>query len=208
MWRQKLKEVHDIKPTFELHATEFLSGRGSGGKNSKLTRHKRAQVFHKSFQVIEWLHKEAGVTVFNVANNDDNQFRAFERLLNRIDRTMQSRDSYCHLVCDQGKERQYTQLVRKMRVHNPIPSKYGSWGDGKSSKNLPLQRIIEDPQFKESDKSYFIQLADFVAFGLLRSELPTPKIKRYGTHKSFNQLDKSLEKVCAPNDPRKLGIIR
>lgn len=204
-WRKHLNNVHGIPLNYELHAQEFVSGRGSAGRFEHLSRHKRAQIFHTSFKVTNWLN-ECGATLFNVCNADDNQFRAFERLINRINRTMEKRDSYAHLICDEGKEQQYTSLVRRMRVHNPISSKYGGWEDGSTTKNIPLTRIIEDPQFKESHKSYFIQHCDFMAYGLLRREKPTAKIKRYGSHKSFDVLDVCLETVCNPNDPK--GVIR
>jgi hypothetical protein len=76
---------------------------------------------------------------------------------------MGSRQTYAHLICDQGKELQYTTLVRKMRVLNYIPSKFGGWETGQPSKNIPIERIIEDPQFKDSKSSYLIQQADFIA---------------------------------------------
>lgn len=204
-WRAHLRDVHGIPVRQELHATQFLSGRGSLGANGVISRHKRAQIFHKSFQVLEYLHRH-GVRVFNVCHVGD-QDRAFERLLNRINRTMQSWDSYAHLICDEGKEAQYTKLVRRMRVFNPIPSRYGVWLDtGQNSRNITLDRIIEDPQFKDSKTSYYIQMADFVAYGLLRREFPTPRIRKYGNHKSFDQLDTCLTKVCNRRDPK--GIIR
>lgn len=205
-WRQHLSKVHGIPLRYELHAQQFLSGRGAASEQFKLSRHTRAQIFHKSFEITEWLGRTAGVSLFNVCNADDNQYRAFERLLNRINRTMQVRNSYAHLICDEGKEQQYTSLVRKMRVNNYIPSQFGSWGDGSPAKNLPLDRIIEDPQFKESHRSYFIQQADLMAFGLLRREAPTPRIRRYGSHKSFDQMEDCLEKACNRNDAK--GVIR
>jgi hypothetical protein len=110
-----------------------------------------------------WLARRWNVSVFNVCTSTDDQFRAFERLLNRINRTMGSRQTYAHLICDQGKELQYTTLVRKMRVLNYIPSKFGGWETGQPSKNIPIERIIEDPQFKDSKSSYLIQQADFIA---------------------------------------------
>ncbi|WP_420431066.1 DUF3800 domain-containing protein [Hyphobacterium sp.] len=204
-WRTHLKENFGIPLNYELHAAEFLSGRGSSGGLDQLSRHKRAQIFHTSFRVTNWLN-EIGVTLFNVCNADDDQFRAFERLLNRINRTMQVRSSHAHLICDEGKEHQYVSLVRKMRVHNHIPSRYGLWDDGNSTRNITLDHIIEDPQFKQSHRSYFIQHADLMAYGLLRRERPTPRIKRYGSHKSFEQLDECLERVCNRNDP--YGVIR
>jgi hypothetical protein len=119
---------------------------------------------------------------------------------------MLSRQTQAHLICDQGKEQQYTKLVRKMRVHNFIPSRYGGWESGKLSKNIPIERVIEDPQFKNSANSYFIQHVDFTAFALLRREKPTPRIKRHGIHRSFDILDECLETVCNPKDPK--GVIR
>lgn len=204
-WREHLRDVHGIPLRYELHAGEFLTGRGSGGTLQTLSRHKRAQIFHTSFKVTEWLN-ECGVTLFNVCNADDDQYRAFERLLNRINKTLEKRGAHAHLICDQGKERQYTSLVRKMRVHNPIPSKFEGWEDGSRTKNITIDQIIEDPQFKESHKSFFIQHVDFMAFGLLRREAPTSTIRRYGSHKSFDVLNKCLELACNPKDPK--GIIR
>lgn len=204
-WRQHLREVHMIPTSYELHAQEFLSGRNSAGVFHGLSRHKRAQIFHTSMKVTNWLNS-AGVTLFNVCNIDDDQFRSFERLINRINRTMKARDSFAYLICDEGKEAQYTKLVRKMRVHNFIPSRYRSWDNGDWSRNIPIERIIEDPSFKNSRDSWFIQHVDFTAYALLRRERPTPKTKRYGIHRSFELLDGCLERVCNPNDP--FGIIR
>lgn len=204
-WRIHLRDVHGIPLGFEIHSTAFLSGRGSDGTLSHLSRHTRSQIFHKHFEVVEFMHRW-GVRIFNVCNNDDDQYRAFERLLNRINRTMVAWDSFAHLICDEGKERQYIAMVRRMRVHNPIPSNQGGWPDGGVTKNIPIERIIEDPQFKSSQKSYFIQVADIVAFGLLRREVPTPKARQRRIHKSFEKLDLTLTRECNRQDP--FGIIR
>lgn len=204
-WRKHLKNVHGIPMDYELHATQFLSGRGSNGQLSSLSRHTRSQIFHKSFAVVEYMH-HFGVRTFHVCNNDDDQFRSFERLLNRINRTMTAWDSYAHLICDEGKETQYVRMVRRMRVHNPIPSRYDAWDSGAATKNIPLDRIIEDPQFKKSSVSYFIQTVDFLAHGLLRREIPTPKARQRRIHLSFNQLNSVLTRECHKADPH--GVIR
>jgi hypothetical protein len=204
-WRSHLRETHKIPINHELHAQEFLSGRGSADAFKDLPRHRRAQIFYLSMKVTNWLN-ECGVTVFNVCTTNDNQFQAFERLLNRINRTMEARKTQAHLICDQGKELQYTRLVRKMKAHNYIPSKYGRWNSGEPAKNIPIDRIIEDPQFKNSKSSYLIQQADFISYALLRRERPTPRIKKHGIHKHFDVLDGCLEKVCNRHDPK--GVIR
>ena len=76
------------------------------------------------------------------------------------------------------------------------------------TKNIPLQRVIEDPIFKKSHQSYFIQLADAVAYALLKREVPpTRHVRRYGIDGMF---EKCLSGVCykkaSYGDP--LGIVR
>ena len=111
------------------------------------------------------------------------------------------------IFADEGREQELTKVFRKMTVFNPIPSQFGTWSEG-SSKSIPLERIIEDPVFKKSHQSFFIQLADCAAFALLKREsIATPNIQKYGIEKFFDQC---LAKVCyrpaTPKDP--LGIVR
>jgi hypothetical protein len=112
------------------------------------------------------------------------------------------------ILADQGREVEITRALRKMSVYNPIPSMVGDWGGGVAAKNIPVQRVIEDPIFKKSHQSYFIQLADAVAYSLLKREVtPTPHIKKYGVDKFF---ERTLAGVChrpaSKSDP--LGIVR
>lgn len=77
--------------------------------------------------------------------------------------------------------------------YNPIPSKYGLWLDtGEAYKNIPIDRILEDPLFKDSEQSYFIQLVDFCAYALLRRERPIHSKTKYGLDKAFDILSPIL----------------
>jgi hypothetical protein len=95
-----------------------------------------------------------------------------------------------------------------MQVYNPIPSAFGTWSGGSRTTNIRVERIIEDPFFKESHRSYFLQLVDCIAFSLLKKEVaPTSNIKRYGINRMF---DDTVSHICytsaARYDP--LGIVR
>jgi hypothetical protein len=201
-YRRALKKRDGIYVRVEFHATEFVSGRGRIAPTA-IPKGARCRIFDET--LIE-ITKLPGVHLFNAAAPKTEETRIFERMLNRINRTMVAWDSKCILVSDEGKD--YTRLLRKMRVHNPIPSQFQIWPDGSPNKNIVLDRIIEDLFFRDSRRSYFIQMADFCAYALLRSENPLPSKNKYGLNKSFDLLTPICLPQCFAKDPRKLGIIR
>jgi hypothetical protein len=240
--RQLLKQDFGILIRKEIHASEFVNGRGRVSDQT-LGKHERSRIFKGLLRLVAQL---PNVMIINVClkNNEhsDVQLVAWDRLMNRIERTMLEFEKreiplrrslvaelasnvadgtkrqierrlvryrpVASVLADQGREREITRALRKMGVYNPIPSKLGDWGDGQKAKNIPLQRVIEDPVFKLSHQSYFIQLADAVAYALLKREVPATKnIRRYGIDKMF---DTELAGVCykkaSAADP--LGIVR
>ena len=110
------------------------------------------------------------------------------------------------IVHDEGKD--YTSLVRRMGVFNPVQSRYGAWPDGQPYKNIPTERILEDIFFRKSHTSDLIQMADFCAYALFRSERPLPAKSRYGLDTAFEALHPLCIKAAFAGDPKRLGIIR
>lgn len=202
-FRRGLKRTYGIYVYKELHAWKFVSGRGNIA-DRVVTKFQRAAIFQQTLDLVARL---PGAQLFNACFPKGRAEQAFERLINRIERTLISWDSHAVLFCDEGKESDITRMVRRMGVYNPIPSLFGTWMDtGATSKNIPLQRIVEDPVFKKSDQSYFIQLVDFVAFSLLRRERPTEKLKKYGLDTAFEKLRPVLVTAATRYDPD--GILR
>jgi len=96
---------------------------------------------------------------------------------------------------------------QELYVYNPVPGRVGVWRDtGQSWKNVPLDRVVEDPFFKDSAQSYFVQLVDLSAYALLRRERPIPSKTKYGLDTAFNILSPILVREARPRDPD--GIIR
>ncbi|MDH3405621.1 MAG: DUF3800 domain-containing protein [Gammaproteobacteria bacterium] len=199
-WRSELKKTDNIDVYREFHAVDFISGHGKLGP-AIVVKWRRCEIFKAGLSL---LANQEGVSLFNVCLN--RQDWAFERLLNRINRTMQVWDSNAILICDQGKEAEYTALVRKMGVYNPIPSRYCVWPDGHQNRNIPIDRIIEDPFFKISTRSFLIQMADFCAYALLRREVQLASKNKYGLHKAFELLGPICFKDANQKD--QFGIIR
>jgi Protein of unknown function (DUF3800) len=240
--RVTLKSSHGIYLRKEIHATDFVSGRGAVGTRT-ITKWERSRIYFELLQLVARLPQ---VFIVNVclqrSSHPDPQMVAWDRLLNRVERTMRAfeerempRRRYLSSVvnphlssldandverrllayqpraiifADKCRESEITQARRRMGVFNPVPSQFRRWGSGASAKNIPLQRIIEDPVFKDSTRSYFLQLADCVAFALLKRETPpTPLVRKYGINRMF---DRALAGVCfraaSARDP--LGVVR
>lgn len=133
---------------------------------------------------------------------------AFDRIVNRINRTAARFKTNVILICDEGQQAEFTRRIRKMRVYNPISSNRGHWEDGKPTRNITIDNIIEDPFFKDLEQSYFIQLVDFCAYALLRMERPIDSRTSLGYDKMYELLRPSVVRACNRHDPRGLGIIR
>lgn len=202
-FRRQLRADYGIPVYKELHAWRFVSGRGNIS-NRVVTKYERSIIFNKALDVLADL---PGVSLLCAVFPKTDHERAFERLLNRINRAMGQWKSHGVLICDAGNEGEQIRIVRRMSVFNPIPSAKGHWEETqKPWKNLPIDRVIEDPLFKKSDQSNFIQLCDFAGYALLRRENPLESKSKYGLDQSFLRLSKIVLKEAAPNDPN--GIIR
>ena len=186
-FRQSLRNEHGIFLSHELHAWKFAAGKGQIA-NRPIYRQERAVIFRKAMKFI------AESRCFAVASscNAVEQY-SFERLVNRINKTAQTKGEQVLLIFDEGEQAEITRRIRRMKVHNPIPSNRGTWDDGRATKNIPLSNIVEDPVFKDSKSSYFIQLADFCAYALLRSERPIQSRSDLGYDTMYEELRPTLD---------------
>ena len=201
-FRRSLKISDGLFVTKELHATEFTAGRGRLG-NAVITKGRRCEIYHQTLQMIAQLPK---LKMLNAFSTKANERLVFERFVNRLNRTMAEWKSRAVIVHDEGKD--YTNLIRRMGVYNPVRSQFGTWPDGSKVKNMPTDRIIEDIVFRDSRRSSFIQMADFCAYALFRSEVPLASKAKYGLNDAFKVLEPVCITAAYARDPRRLGIIR
>ena len=200
--RRAMKSSDAISIKKELHATDWLGGRGNDAKHA-VPKGARVRLYLYCLSAIAML---PGVQIINAHSNRSNEMELFSRLLNRVHKNVQLAGSRAMIFSDEGKN--YDGLLRRLRRINFVPSAYGAWRTGATSKNMPLERIIEDIVYRDSANSFFIQAADFSAFSLLRFENPTINAKKYGFDKSIHILRKVLVTKAYAKDPKNLGIIR
>jgi hypothetical protein len=202
-FRRQLRKQHGIGVSEEIHAYKLVSGRGRPSPKI-LTKYQRSVIFKDILTMVANLPE---LQIFNACGPLSQDGWIFERLMNRINRTLETWNNRAVLISDEGKEGFLNRLRRRMAVYNPIPSKYGRWqATDEVTKNIPIHRILEDIFFKDSAHSHFIQLADCVAYALLRREKPIASKSKYGIDKTFDILKPVTIKITNPSDPD--GIIR
>jgi hypothetical protein len=150
--------------------------------------------------VVDKQGKPAGYDVF------ENAWRA---LVQRLHNTMSHRNfpgpqnpaDLGVLVVDQTDEVKLRGLMRRMRVYNPIPSRFGP-----VPRSILLTTVVEDAIHRDSVHSYFLQLSDVNAFFLYQKHAPNSYVRRRGARQYFNRLGPILCTVASATDPQ--GIVR
>jgi hypothetical protein len=212
-FRVDLRNEYGIKLKSELHAQTFVRHCSDGISSQILSIFQRRVIFERCIDFIATLP----IQLINVClplqkfagRSNEAHFQAVDRLFNRIQTnvTRIQPSSHALVIFDKGKEQQITKLSRRLSVFNYIPSQFGAWPGGAKAKNILTDRIIEDPVFRESHGSYFLQLIDFVAFALLKREVPpSPFVLKWGYHKLFDRLRPVLCLEASRADP--CGIVR
>jgi Protein of unknown function (DUF3800) len=202
-FRKGLRKSKGIYLSQELHAWKFVAGKGQIS-DRRIDKVERAEIFGSTLDFI------SGCKFFRLFSSiNSNELFAFERLINRINRTAEKFDEHVVLFCDAGQEVEFTKRIRRMRIINHIASNAGHWpATGATTRNIPIERFVEDPVFKDSKSSYFIQLVDFCSYALLRMEKPINSKTQLGFDLMYRRLEPIVAKFANPSDPRKLGIIR
>jgi len=90
-----------------------------------------------------------------------------------------------------------------MRRFNPIPNVV-QFGAG--YRDTPVDRIIEYPSFRDSAESYYIQVADLIAFLLYQETAPSAYMRKTGGQSYFRRLAPLLLRQASSSEPR--GMVR
>jgi len=109
---------------------------------------------------------------------------AITKLYEAFDEFLKARETNGILFFDRANESHITTHVRKL---------LGTGASGESIPDVRIGWVIEDPIFRISSDSMFIQSADVVAYTLKEKEFPQISRKKYNADRIFQ---KKLSPVC------------
>jgi len=211
-FRRQLKEGYGLYMREEFHAAKFVVR--TPRMLMRIKRNDRLTMIRK---YADFLAKFTDLNVINIVINKKDKpadydvfSNAWRCLIQRFENTISRHnfpgpanpDERGLIFCDHTDEGKLLRLSRKMRRYNIIPHK-SSFSTG--SRNLPLRYIIEDPSFRNSLDSYFIQSADLVAFLLYQKLAPNKYIRKHAGRNYFERLKPILCKSASSVDPH--GIV-
>ena len=190
-FRKTLRTVYGLPVRTEIHASEYINQRPIN-----LDKHLRMAILRNCLTelakidfisitnvVINKQGKPAGYDVFS--SGWGTLFQRFENTMLHGNLPGGHRNDYGIVITDATAGRNLLRQVRKMAVFNPIPNdpRYGI-----GYRNIPIQRIIEDPHGKDSRETYPIQMADVVAYFLYQRYAPNSYIRRKRVQRTFDRL--------------------
>lgn len=211
-FRRRMRGTFGLKLREELHAAHMINHPGALRRIPKNDRLAIIRMFARELAsmtdlnvisvVVEKPNKPTTYDVFGMA---------WKVLIQRFENTISHRnfagpanpDECGLLLPDDTDNKKLTTLLRQMRRYNPVPNK-PPFDPG--LRNLTLSRIVEDPTFRDSAHSYFIQACDLAAYLLYQQISPSNYMKRKAGHNYFRILDPILCKVASSSDPQ--GVVR
>lgn len=166
-FRRRLKTTFGLPTRAELKANHLIR---SGGvfKDLGLAPGQRSLIYRAA---LDWMHETPGVHAFAVVTHKTGQnigtdllAATWTPLLQRLERTSRAwQNSSVFILHDEGENAQIRKLGRwsRRRLGAGSVTKRGSI-------STPFLGLLDDPQAKPSHESYFLQLADLVAYAAWR----------------------------------------
>jgi len=210
--RRYLKRKYGLPVRAELHGAEMIRPKSNNAIKRVTPRYKRIGLYREALKYLPHgmprasiinIHLDKQKPVYASSTGRDIQDLVWDRLLQRYSTYLQKScdGSYGLVFADETNEAKVRRLLRKMRVHNFVPSRIYPG----ESLSAPLINIVEDPIMRNSESSYFVQIADLVAHALYRKLYPKGSLKKHNVDRLFDLVDPLLNTKATRYDPQ--GIV-
>jgi Protein of unknown function (DUF3800) len=166
--RRRLRQTFGVLLRDELNANYLIRGSGSLTRHN-LSPHARHRIYRSSLRTLEHLPARAFSIVTDKTSTGYSGQACFDvtwtMLLQRLERTSHHEGGKpLMIIHDEGENEAVRKLVREARRHLTAGSMCGTGAITGSIKPL-----IDDPSPRSSNHSFFVQMADMVAYAGWRS---------------------------------------
>ena len=209
-FRRRMNDAFGLKLREEIHASHMISRPGS---LARIPKHNRLSILR---HLADELAAMADLNVVSVVVDKQGKppgYDVFENawraLIQRFENTVGRRnfagpanaDDRGVLYPDHTDDKKLVRLLRRMRSYNPIPN-----AGGVGRRNVRLRNMVEDPSFRDSADSQYVQACDLVAYLLQQQLAPNGYMRKRGWANYFARLDPILCRAASRTDPQ--GVVR
>lgn len=190
--RRSLKANFGVPVRAELKANYLI--RGSGPlRGLGLAPSQRHLIYRYHLHAVAAMRGRAFAVVVDKAASGTSGSATFDlawtTLLQRLERTTHFDGQQLMLIHDEGEDDRVRKQYRKARRYLPA----GSFFQPGQHIQLAAPRFVEDPVSRSSQQSYFIQLADLVAYAGWRTlHAPSPNIGQVVPQMMWNRLGSAI----------------
>ena len=209
-FRRFLRETKGLKLREEIHAESFIN---RPGKLKRLKRNDRLDILKKC---LDWAANQPDLNVITICvdklTKKENVFDlAWKTFIQRFENTLsrnnfrgpKNPDDRGVIISDNTDGRKLTKLLRKMRRYNPIPNNKNLYGSG--YRNIPLEKIIEDPVYRDSAHSFFHQIVDVISYAARQMYETNSYMRKKGGANFYKRLRPIL--ITEASRTHELGIV-
>ncbi len=173
-YRRHLRTLFGLPVRAEIKAN-YLLRNGGPLRALGLSESARFAIYRQTMR----LHEKLGLQTFAVVVDKQQLAQqhpthspdelAWEYLLQRLERFTTYGGTWALVVHDEGNAKAVRTLARKARRAGTAGSMMGT-----GALRRPFGRLLDDPVPRDSSQSYFLQLADLVAYAAFRRLYPPP----------------------------------
>jgi len=200
-FRRRVRDKFGVPMRAEIKANYLLRNNGPF-RSLGLGPTERHLIFRAHLRMLDHLPARAFVITVDKRNKNavpDHIFDlAWEGLLQRLERTSTKEKATFMISHDEGENDAVRRWVRRSRRHLTAGSAFGT-----GMLTNPARRLVDDPIARKSEQSYFIQLADLVAYAAFRSVIhPGAGIARVCPHTMWAEIGGATHTAVSGLRPR------
>ncbi len=211
-FRRRMRSSFGLRLRDEIHASVMIN---RPGELIRIPRHERLAILRMFADELAGMTE---ISLINVVVDKQNKGatydvfdNAWKALLQRFENTLshQNFPGLCNpdergmILPDHTDDKKLTEVLRQMRRYNPAPNQRGY---AQGYQNMRVNRIVEDPSFRDSAHSYFIQACDMAAYLLYQHLAPNAFMHSKSANNYFDRMSPILCLKASSTDPR--GIVR
>lgn len=189
--KKELRDKYGLPIKIEIHTKKLLLNKNPY-RHLELSNRKRLQICEDIAEFINELDIKSINVVIDKTKITKKREKSYKNILDvslrfniqRIENDLRKRDleNKFLIITDEGRMKKMRQTARKIQRINYVPSLFS-----KEGYRNEIRGLIEDPLPKNSNESYYIQVADFISFFLYLYVLKQKEIDKW--HNRLNWLN-------------------